>query len=102
MLNVIYAPKGKAGEYAELACSVYLNCTHRCEYCYCPQVLHVSRESFFSVPKPRPNFLEKLTKDAQIVKEAALGKPILLSFIGDPYQPINDEYTLTRKAILIL
>jgi len=31
--NIIYAPKGQAGEYAALAANPYRGCTHRCAYC---------------------------------------------------------------------
>ena len=31
----IYKPKGKAGEYAEWACNLYVGCSNNCSYCYC-------------------------------------------------------------------
>lgn len=35
MGQVIYKPKGKAGEYAAWACNLYVGCSNDCEYCYC-------------------------------------------------------------------
>ena len=35
MSKAIYKPKGKAGEYAEWACNLYVGCSNDCAYCYC-------------------------------------------------------------------
>ena len=35
MSKAIYQPKGKAGEYAEWACNLYVGCSNNCSYCYC-------------------------------------------------------------------
>lgn len=35
MSKAIYKPKGKAGEYAEWACNLYVGCSNDCDYCYC-------------------------------------------------------------------
>lgn len=35
MSKAIYKPKGKAGEYAEWACNLYVGCSNNCFYCYC-------------------------------------------------------------------
>lgn len=99
-MNIIYSPRGNAREYGALACSVYLRCTFACTYCYCPEALHVSREDYHQKPEPRPLFLEKLTKDAAKLKGSK--EPVFLSFVGDCYQPAEEEYELTRQAIKIL
>ena len=44
--NIIYAPRGQAGEYAPLAANMYRGCPHACAYCYCPAVLRMTREEF--------------------------------------------------------
>lgn len=31
-MDIIYEPKGKAREYADLACDIYNGCTHGCKY----------------------------------------------------------------------
>lgn len=33
-MNAIYKPKGKAGEYAKFAASIFVGCSNGCEYCY--------------------------------------------------------------------
>lgn len=33
--NPVYAPNGKAGEYAKWAANFYIGCSNDCEYCYC-------------------------------------------------------------------
>jgi DNA repair photolyase len=103
MSAVIYQPKGPAGEYGELAVNPYLNCTHGCTYCYCPQFLHKTREEFFRTPTPRKDFLKNLEKDCK--KLAAVNapiSPIFLSFIGDCYQPFEAEAKITRRTIEII
>ena len=35
-MKIIYEPKGKALEYAPLACNLYKGCPHGCRYCYGP------------------------------------------------------------------
>lgn len=99
-MGIIYEPNGKAREYADLACSVYLACTHACTYCYCPEVLHVPREEYFKKPQPRSHFLKELSNDAR--KLAGDKRNVLLSFVGDCYQVADDEYRLTRQAIEVL
>ena len=101
-MYVIYSPKGRAGEYGKLACNIYLRCEHKCLYCYCPQALRITREEFFKAPVPRLDFLKKLEVDARALNKKGIKENIFLSFIGDPYQPINDKYHLTRDAIQML
>lgn len=103
---MIYETKGKAREYFELAANLYISCEHGCIYCYAPDVLHIGRDEFYRRSLPKQNgelALSNLRKDAQ--KLALLGerdRHILLSFISDPYQPIESKLKLTRRAIEIL
>ncbi len=99
--SVLYEPKGKAREYSEIAVNLYRGCTHRCEYCYAPATLRLKKENF-SVSVLRDNILKKLEKDAlKLYLENEIG-PVLLCFTCDPYQPIDDEYQISRQAIQIL
>ena len=101
--KVIYEPKGKAGEYGELAVNPYLACTHSCEYCYCPQFLHKKPEEFFTTPTPRKDFLKNLEKDCKKLSAVnAPISPIFLSFIGDCYQPFEVEAKITRQTIEVI
>lgn len=97
-MSVIYEPKGKAREYSPQALNLYLQCTHRCVYCYAPSALQRTRENYFSIPEPRKGVLESLKKE---VKKAAK-EQILLSFIGDVYSETADNNETTRQALEIL
>jgi len=33
--NLIYMPKGKAGEYSYYGCNIFKGCSNKCSYCYC-------------------------------------------------------------------
>jgi len=108
-LRVIYEPKGRAREYAELAVSLYRGCDHRCAYCYSPNVLKMKREEFV-VPAQRPGLISRLTLDAIDLEEAGNTRPVLLSFTHDPYMLMDallgerygTEHSLTRQAVRIL
>jgi hypothetical protein len=52
-------------------------------------------------PSPRKNAMAMLEKDCQELEKAGDTREILASFTTDAYQPIDDEYNLTRKAITI-
>ncbi len=99
--KIIYETKGRAREYRELACNLYTGCAHGCVYCYSPDVLCRKRESFFGEPKPRPNVLAGLARDAWMYGRRGEGRQVLFCFACDPYQPIDVEHKLTREAINI-
>ncbi|MFC1901061.1 radical SAM protein [Chloroflexota bacterium] len=99
--SVLYEPKGKAREYSSLAINLYRGCSHRCEYCYAPATLRISKQNFYK-PAPRDSILSRIEKDAQKLSFSDDKSPVLLCFTCDPYQPIDDKYQLTRKAIQIL
>jgi len=102
-MKVIYETSGRAREYCELAANLYKGCGHGCKYCYAPKAIYCSQVDF-QRPRPREGVLAQLQKD--VVKLSFLWgretRPILMSFSCDPYQPIDMEYQLTRKAIQIL
>lgn len=101
MLKIVYEPKGKAGEYAELAANLYAGCDHGCTYCYAPAATHKFRETF-NVPKPRAGAIIKLFDDAEELAAKHEKRSILLSFTTDPYQLIDLKYQLTRQALATL
>lgn len=101
MKSVIYETKGRAREFNELAINLYTGCTHRCLYCYGPEVTHQSREQFTKSPVAR------VTPDQvaySAAKWQAVGdrRQVLLCFVTDPYQPLEAETRLTRAAIEVL
>jgi DNA repair photolyase len=102
--RVIYKPKGSAKEYADLALNLYKGCYHGCKYCYVPGVCKMTRENFSTCVEPKKNIIERLSKDLRLIVEKKEFKRqhILMSFTCDPYQPLDRELELTRKAIIIL
>jgi len=100
--SLIYEPKGRAREYAALACNVYRGCGHGCIYCYAPSSTQRSRSDFLQATT-RPNqFLPTLAKQAAKRQELGRGGQVLLCFTCDPYQPLDVEKQVTREAIRIL
>jgi len=99
--TLIYTPKGRAREYAALACNVYKGCDHKCTYCYAPSATFKSRDEFTN-PATRSNFLTKLEKEAAKHQAAGTTGRVLLSFTCDPYQHLDETEHVTRLAIEIL
>ena len=101
-MRVIYEPLGRAREYSPLALNLYTGCSNGCRYCYVPKYLRKSREEFRNNISVRKNILRKLELDSLKLKIEKNTKPILLCFTCDPYQKIEEDYKITRKAIEIL
>jgi len=99
MKSVIYETRGRAKEFCELAMNHYSGCGHQCVYCYGPAVTHTDRVVWYREPKPRLTPNEMLRGI-----ESWRGKkgPVLLCFVSDPYQPIEEDSMLTRFAIRTL
>jgi DNA repair photolyase len=102
--RVIYEPKGSAKEYADLALNLYKGCYHGCKYCYVPGVCKMTRENFNTCVEPKKNIIERLCKDLRliVVKKEFESQSVLMSFTCDPYQPLDRELELTRKAMIAL
>ena len=98
---LIYEPKGRAREYAALACNVYRGCDHGCIYCFGPSATRRQRREFVA-SIPRANFLAKLQKEADKYQAAGIRGNVLLSFTTDPYQHLDVKEQVTRHAIEIL
>jgi DNA repair photolyase len=101
-MNLIYRPKGRAGEYANLACNVYRGCDHRCVYCYAPSTTRRSSAEFATPTIRAGNFLAKLRREAAKYQTAGITEQVLLSFTCDPYQHFDTHKKITRQAIRIL
>ncbi|AKB85405.1 radical SAM protein [Methanococcoides methylutens] len=99
--TIIYETKGRAREYCELAANLYRGCGHGCTYCYAPSATFRKREDFCNATV-RDDVLKKFRKDVLELEKAGETRPILLSFTTDPYQPLDAEEELTRKAIRLL
>jgi len=101
-LKAIYRPKGPALEYAELALNPYKGCTHGCIYCYNNGRFGKSG-FFFSGPQPRDDIVAKVEHDCKILVQEPynLWPEIVLTFLGDCYQPAEMDLNITRQIITL-
>ena len=107
--HLIYVPKGRAREYAALACNTYRGCAHGCAYCYAPAIVirekmtDAERREQFKHAQVRPgDFLNRLEWEAAMLKGQGVTGQVLLSFTCDPFQPLEDEFHVSRETIKIL
>lgn len=101
-MSIIYETRGRAREYFELAANLYGGCGHACRYCYGATVTHKDPTEFFRNPRPRDNVIDRLETDARRLGRNNETRHILLSFVTDPYQPLEERLKVTRRAIEIL
>ena len=97
-MRIVYEPRGRALEYSPLAASLYRWCLFKCRYCFVPEMFN---QIGHQEPTPRKNAIAMLEKDCKELEAMKDPREILMSFTTDPYQPIDDVYNLTRKAIQI-
>lgn len=98
--NIIYAPKGQAGEYAPLATNPYRGCGHGCAYCYVPLVTKQDRKEFDAGAEFRKDYDERLVREALKYQAAGITEQVMLSFTTDPYHPGDTEPT--RRVLNVL
>lgn len=101
MKSVIYETKGRAREFNELAINLFTGCGHQCIYCYGAGVTHQTKESFEKQPQIRVTEHDVL-QSAQSWKNEGETRRVLLCFVTDPYQELEQETQLTRKCIMAL
>ena len=75
----------------------YFGCYHGCKYCYVPNVMHVDREKWEEV-YVKVNIPMILRRELKVKKKGIVG----ISTATDPYQPLEEEYEITRKCLLLL
>lgn len=68
--------------------------------CYVPLVLKMKRPDFDAGAEPRPDFLNKLVKDARKYEAAGITEQVMLSFTTDPYHPGDNSLTAETIAVL--
>lgn len=98
-MSVIYQPKGRALEYSELACNLYMGCTHGCRYCFAPACMRSTKEAWSEHAYPRNDIIRQFRKEAAKLAANGEKRPILFSFLSDPYQPIEKSERLTHNAL---
>jgi DNA repair photolyase len=94
-MSIIYEPKGRAREYAALACNVYNGCDHRCRYCY------AKRLGSHANPKTRVGLLDGLIEEIG-APNTLRGKMVHLCFTCDPYQTFDVRIGDTRRVIYMI
>lgn len=103
---VIYETRGRAKEFCPLAINLFSGCAHRCSYCYGPDVIRRNRQDWYDRPVPRLSTQEiqrsAVAWQKKIEEEYYPNSNILLCFVTDPYQPIEEGFKLTRATIEIL
>lgn len=101
MKSVIYETKGRAREFNELAINLFTGCGHQCIYCYGADITHQNKDDWENKPRIRVTALDVL-QSARAWKARGETRRVLLCFVTDPYQPIEQETQLTRKCIMAL
>ena len=99
--NYIYAPKGQAGEYAELSTNIYRGCGHKCAYCYVPQIIRMDRKEFDAGAVLRKGYEAGLLRDARKYQSAGIREQVMLSFTSDPYH-LGDTSPTTRALQVLI
>lgn len=105
--DVIYEPKGRAREYAPLACNIYTGCVNNCKYCFVKKERFYNAERFNN-PTVRKDIVKRFEKDAK--KLAMDNREIMFCFKCDPIQPfmasillrhlmICDDYSLKANVL---
>lgn len=94
-MDLIYRPKGRAGEYSRWAANPYEGCRNACEYCFGPTLLpwRVSgrdRAEYHYATSPKSRVIERLQADLQQLAQVEPEANVLLSFTSDLYPP--DEH----------
>jgi len=100
--KVLYEPTKRAGEYGELAVNLTIGCSHGCEYCYAPRVMHKKPDVFFNHPVQRKDIFEKFYADVHKMVENNDTREVFLCFTCDPLQPVCFENNLILNVIRTL
>ena len=96
MSKAIYKPKGKAGEYADWACNLYVGCSNNCSYCYCKKGLlsHAMggpEAKLKACFKDEENAFEVFKKELHANLEELRKSSLFFTFSSDPLIPETRE-----------
>lgn len=103
--KAIYKPSGKAREYAEWACNLFVGCSNDCSYCYCkrgalgsvmgrPQA--TLKQCFRSRQDALETFIRELRRNADDIRREG---GLFFSFSTDPCLPETLELTVLCTMI---
>ena len=76
----------------------YMGCSHDCAYCYVPDVAHVERRKWGTYVVVKRNLPSVLAREMTRRER----KEVFLSSATDPYQPVESEHRVTRRAMELL
>lgn len=99
MKGPVYTPAGRAREYSPHALNVYCGCTHGCDYCYCPRILHRSHAEWSALPSPRAGVADALRRQ---LARSSFREQVLLSFVGDCFCATADDSAAAVECVSIL
>ena len=74
-----------------LAANAFKGCSHGCRYCFGPAALRGKDRDNYCRPVPKDRVAERLARDLGVERLRGDDREILLSFIGDPYVPVEYE-----------
>lgn len=81
------------------ALNPYRGCSHACAYCYAQDVTRFeSGRAWGEVVEVKVNVVPRLKKDLEKGSSGVYG----LGTVTDPYQPLEEEYELTRGCLRLL
>ena len=90
-------PSGITG--MDYSLNPYIGCEHSCIYCYATFIRrwHKHQEEWGKIIEIKINLIERLIKELKKKKGT-----VCIGTVADPYQPIELEYQLTKKALQTL
>jgi DNA repair photolyase len=77
------------------ALNPYIGCEHGCIYCFAPEIVKRSRETWATEVGYRPNLPVLLNRELRR-KRGTIG----IGTVTDPYQPLERTLLITRKCLL--
>ena len=99
-MKIIYEPRGRAKEYADLACNDYTGCENACAYCFAPSVMRSDRKEYHATVKPRRDAVMKwFEHDCEELQRKGDTRRVHMNFVSDPYPDMEAEIHLTRHCI---
>jgi len=84
----------------DYAVNPYVGCEHGCLYCYAPLYTRYREvaENWGGIVYVKENLIEVLAEEARRARRGVVG----VSTVTDPYQPVEAEERLTRRAVELL
>jgi DNA repair photolyase len=79
----------------EYVINPYRGCEHGCKYCYAPNIVKTSRTTWGQEVEVKKNIPNILAKELKNKKPKLVG----LSSVTDPYQPLEEQFRLTRYCL---